>query len=176
MQFTALPALEHPMALLRVLRADDLQAWFDILSQPVVHEHTSWNVGALSDLRHCVDGQESPTPSSAARFAIVRRDSGGLIGSAGFHTVSPLNRSAEIAYDLAPDLWGQGLARAACNALTQWAFEHVGLVRVQATALHSNLRSQRVLEACGFQREGLLRRYRVVRGTPGDFIVYARLA
>ena len=34
----------------------------------------------------------------------------------------------------------------------------------------------RVLERCRFQREGLLRRYRLVRGAPGDFWIYARLA
>jgi [ribosomal protein S5]-alanine N-acetyltransferase len=174
--YTALPALEHPQATLRALRTDDLERWFAILSQPLVYEHTSWNVSEPADLRHHVEGQDAPTPSSAVRFAVVRRDDGEFIGSAGFHTVSALNRTAEIAYDLAPEVWGQGIARAACHALTEWAFEHVGLVRVQATALHSNLRSQRVLEACGFQREGLLRRLRMVRGTPGDFILYARLA
>jgi [ribosomal protein S5]-alanine N-acetyltransferase len=174
--YTALPALDHPQAALRALRADDLGGWFAILSQPLVYEQTSWNVGTPTDLRHYVEGQDSPTPSSAVRFAIVRRDNGEFIGSAGFHTVSPLNRTAEITYELAPEVWGQCIARVACNALTDWAFEHMGLVRVQATALHSNLRSQRVLDACGFQREGLLRRLRMVRGTSGDLIVYARLS
>jgi [ribosomal protein S5]-alanine N-acetyltransferase len=175
-QYTSLPALEHPVAALRALHASDLDQWLDILRQPIVHEQTSWDVSAASDLRRYVDDQEAPTPSSAVRFAIVRRNDGQFIGSIGFHTVSPRDRSAEIAYDLAPEAWGQGIARAACNALAQWGFEHIGLVRVQATTLVGNLRSQRVLEACGFEREGVLRRYRMVRGTPGDFVLYARLA
>jgi [ribosomal protein S5]-alanine N-acetyltransferase len=75
-----------------------------------------------------------------------------------------------------PKVWGRGIARAVCDALTRWAFEHVGLQRVQGTTLVSNIRSQRVLEACAFEREGLLRRYPMVRGTPGDFWMYARLS
>jgi ribosomal-protein-alanine N-acetyltransferase len=60
--------------------------------------------------------------------------------------------------------------------LTEWALTHAGLLRVQATVLTTNTRSVRVLERCGFDREGLLRRYRLVRGAPGDFWMYSRLA
>jgi len=174
MQFTTLPSLDHPLATLREMRADDLEPFFCILSQPLVFEHTSWNLATVQDL--AAYAAQDRAPGSMARFAIVRRDDGAFIGSAGFHSVSPANRTAEMAYDLAPEVWGQGIARAAVEALSRWAFEHVGLVRVQATTLASNQRSQRVLDACGFQREGLLRRYRQVRGVPGDFWMYSRLA
>jgi [ribosomal protein S5]-alanine N-acetyltransferase len=77
------------------------------------------------------------------------------------------------------DLWpmyeGRGIATAICAALTEWAHEHAGILRVQATTLASNGRSQRVLQRCGFEREGLLRSYRTVRGQPGDFWMYAHL-
>jgi [ribosomal protein S5]-alanine N-acetyltransferase len=171
--YTALPILTHPLATLRELRADDLPPWFAILSQPAVYEHTSWDLASAEDLR--AYAAQERAPSTLARFALAHRGDGRLIGSAGFHTVQAAHRSAEMAYDLDPAFWGQGLARAACQALCAWAFEHVGLQRVQASTLTTNLRSQRVLEACGFEREGLLRRYRIVRGQPGDFWMYARL-
>lgn len=174
MLYSELPSLDHALAALREMRAEDVEAMFRILSQPAVFEHTSWNVSAPSDL-HAYGAQER-SAQSMTRFAIVRRDDGAFIGSAGFHSVSALNRTAEIAYDLAPEVWGRGIARAVCDALTRWAFEHVGLQRVQGTTLVTNLRSQRVLEACAFEREGLLRRYRLVRGTPGDFWMYSRLS
>jgi RimJ/RimL family protein N-acetyltransferase len=173
MQYSILPRPEHALVALRELRIEDVEAWFGILSQPLVFEHTSWDLASADALSAYV--QAPPTPSSPLRFALVRCDDGTLVGTAGFHTVQPGNRTAEIAYDLDPAVWGRGIARAACESLVRWAFEHVGLVRVQATTLTSNARSQRVLEACSFQREGLLRRYRMVRGTPGDFWMYARL-
>jgi [ribosomal protein S5]-alanine N-acetyltransferase len=172
--YSALPLLDHPLASLREMRAEDTLPMFHILSQPAVYEHTSWNITSVSDLQ--AYGAQERSPGSMTRFAIVRRNGGEFVGSAGFHSVSPANRTAEIAYDLAPEVWGHGIAHAACEVLTRWAFLHVGLVRVQGTTLVSNTRSQRVLEACGFEREGLLRRYRMVRGTPGDFWMYSRLS
>lgn len=174
MIYDVLPAVEHPGVRLRALRAGDLQAWFDILSQPRVHEHTSWSLASVDDLRQYA--RQTRESDSLARFAIARLDDDTLIGSAGFHTVSTANRTAEIAYDLGPEYWGRGIARATCNALVAWAFERQGLVRVQGTTVVSNARSVRVLEACGFEREGLLRRYRMVRGSPRDFWLYSRLA
>lgn len=168
------PRLDHPLATLRALRADDIEPWYRILAQARVVEHTSWDLAGAADLEPYLE--DARTPEARVRWALARRDDDALIGTAGFHTVSPPNRSAEIAYDLAPEVWGQGLARAAVNALVDWAFGQVGLLRVQATTLQSNLRSQRVLEACGFEREGLLRRYRLVRGVPGDFWMFSRLA
>jgi ribosomal-protein-alanine N-acetyltransferase len=173
-QFTTLPVLDHPLAALREMRQADIDPWFRILTQPAVHEHTSWNLASASDLR--AYGEQDRAPGSLVRFALVRRDDGAVIGSAGFHSVSPIHRTAEITYDLAPEFWGHGIARTACTALTFWAIDHVGLLRVQATTLSTNTRSMRVLEACGFEREGLLRRYRLVRGVPGDFWMFARLA
>jgi len=173
-QYSALPLLDHPLATLRKVRTDDIEPWCRILSQPVVYEHTSWNLSGADDLRPYLETET--TPASVRRLAVVRRDNGAFIGSAGFHSVSATNRTAEMAYDLDPSAWGQGIARAACESLARWAFNHLGLMRVQATPLASNARSQHVLEACAFQREGLLRRYRQVRGAAGDFWIYARLA
>jgi ribosomal-protein-alanine N-acetyltransferase len=176
MQFARLPGCGHPLVLLRPLVQADLQAWFGYLSRPEVFAHTSWNLRSVDELAPYVAGAEPATASSRLRLAIALRASDELVGTAGFHTVSPENRSAEIAYDLAPSMWGKGIASHVCALLTGWAHDEAGVVRVQATTLESNLRSARVLERCGYQREGLLRSFRMVRGQPGDFFMYSHLA
>jgi [ribosomal protein S5]-alanine N-acetyltransferase len=176
MQFTALPESEHPRVLLRPIVAADLPVWFDYLSLPDVHEHTSWKPEAPSQLEHYDSDRAQHTPSSPFRLAIADRSHGRMLGSIGFHTVSPENRTAELAYDLSPPAWGQGIASAMAKILVDWAHGHVGLLRVQATALSSNTRSMKVLARCGFEREGLLRSYRLVRGRPGDFWMFAHVA
>ncbi|MEZ4411048.1 MAG: GNAT family protein [Polyangiales bacterium] len=50
-----------------------------------------------------------------------------------------------------------------------------GRDRVHAFVRDDNARSSRLLERCGFTREGRLRRYRVCRGEARDFDVYALL-
>ena len=175
MQFTALPQSDHDLIILRPLTAEDIASWYAYLTIPTVFEHTSWNLSEPSELLRYVWLPEEFTPSSLLRFALALRSSGQLVGTAGFHTVSPENKSAELAYDLSPSVWGKGLATYACGLLTQWAHAHVGLVRVQATVLHSNLRSACVLQRCGFEHEGHLRSYRMVRGVPGNFNLYAHV-
>ena len=67
-------------------------------------------------------------------------------------------------------------ASAVCDAVTAWAFDEGGFNRMQAVVLTRNAGSARVLQKCGYRYEGLLRAYKMVRGTPGDFAMYARLA
>lgn len=176
MKFTELPALKHEDVFLRELVGGDIQAWYNYLCLVEVFEHTSWNVQAQSELVHYVWKPEEFTPSSLLRFAVALRSTNQLVGTAGFHTVSPQNRTAEIAYDLAPEMWGKGMATAICRELVRWAHTSAGIIRVQASVLESNARSIRVLERCGFVREGLLRSYRIVRGSPGNFFMYSHVA
>lgn len=176
MQFSELPESSHDQIVLRPIKANDIPAWYRYLSLPHVLEHTSWNLQSQSELSPYVWGAEAVSPSSRLRLAIALRSNDELVGTAGFHTVSPEHRSAEITYDLAPAMWRKGIASHVCGVLTRWAHLHVGLVRVQAAVLESNWRSIKVLERCGFQREGLLRSFRFVRGKPGNFFMYSHLA
>ena len=176
MQFSELPRSGHSLVDLRAIVADDIPAWFDYLRDPAVCEHTSWNVESAEECLAHVWSESTREPASPTRFALALRDSDRLVGTAGFHSVSPRHRAAELAYDLAPAYWGRGLATYACGVLTAWAHRSCGVLRIQAAVLRSNGRSARVLERCGYEREGLLRSYRMVRGTPGDFVLYSHLA
>ena len=176
MHFSSLPQLEHELVVLRAMASADIERWFGYLSLPEVHEHTSWNVQSSADLSDYAWRPEEFTPSSLLRFAVALRSTDELVGTAGFHSVSPANQTAEVAYDIDPRFWGKGIASAACSELARWAHSAAGIVRVQATVLESNARSMAVLERCGFQREGLLRAYRTVRGKHGNFYMYAHVA
>ena len=175
MHYAALPESDHALVQLRPLAEPDLAKWFAYLSTPQVHEHTSWNVAAPADLAAYAFDAQPATASSVLRLAVALRSTDELVGTLGFHSVSPENRSLELAYDYAPQMWGRGLATHLAGVAVAWAHGE-GFIRVQATVLESNMRSARVLERCGFEHEGLLRSYRMVRGTPGDFHMYSHVA
>ena len=176
MKIDALPRSEHPDVLLRPLARSDLDAWYAYLKRPEVFQHTSWNLRSRDDLLPLFDEFDSASADSARRLAIVENRSQELIGTIGFHTVSSVHRTAEIAYDLSPHYWGRGIASSLCATVTTWSFSTYGFFRVQATVLQANTRSAKVLQRCHFRYEGLLRSFRMVRGTPGDFALYSRLA
>lgn len=176
MQIEQAPALALAGYALRPLRRADKNAWYDYLSLQAVYEHTSWSLSSADDLDPLFATYESTAIHSPRRLAIVRTDNEKLVGTIGFHTISDVNRSAELAYDIDPEHWGKGIGTAATCAVVRWAQAEFGFVRTQATTLLSNRRSSRVLEKSGFQHEGVLRAFRMVRGVPGDFNMYALIS
>src|SRR5277367_4832784 len=110
MQLSALPVLQHPDVTLRSIEAADLDHWAAYLKDPVVYEHTSWNINSVTELEAYVWAAQSHTPDSRLRLAIACRQTNQLVGTIGFHSVSGVNRSAELAYDLAPSHWNKGIA------------------------------------------------------------------
>lgn len=159
---------------LRPLRDTDAAAWYAYLSDDDVTRHTSWQLDGADALAGLIRGYADPVASHALRLAIVEADDR-LIGTIGLNEITPGARRAEIAYDLAPSHWRRGIASQACEAVTGWALQTLGLARVQATVLDTNTASAGVLERCRFQREGLLHHYRQVRGEPRHFWIYARI-
>lgn len=171
-----LPVSHHALVVVRPLTVTDLPAWFRYLSLPQVHEHTSWDVRLPDELLgHVRSVDVEHGLAEPVRFALALRTNDQLVGTAGFHSVSAEHHRAELAYDLDPRFWGQGIATHVGEQLTQWAHQHGDVLRVQATVLGTNTRSLRVLARCGFEREGLLRGYRLVRGVPGDFWMWSHL-
>ena len=166
----------HPLVAFRHLEPGDASAWYAYLSDPVVVEHTSWDLRCIDDLQGNFDDYASAQAASSIRLAVVLRAGGQLVGTIGFNAISPQPRTAEIAYDLSPAVWGQGVATSIAASAVDWGFQRLGFLRIQATVLESNERSIRVLERCGFEREGYLRCYRQIRGRSGNFWLYARIA
>jgi RimJ/RimL family protein N-acetyltransferase len=173
MRYSNAPIPDLASVILRPVELSDIPAWYDYLALPHVVEHTSWNVKSGDDLRPIIECYNSADPASAIRFAIQASSDGAFIGTIGFHTISTVNRTAELAFDLHPSWWGQGIAASCCRAALVWGFSERQFVRIQATALDTNTRSSKLLEKCGFVFEGKLRNYRIVRGSPRDFNLYA---
>ena len=82
-----------------------------------------------------------------------------LIGNIGLYQQEDVYRcSAELGYWLAEDFWGQGIATATTNAMSELAFSRSDLVRIFACVFETNIGSCRVLEKAGFTLEGVHRR------------------
>lgn len=176
----SLPALNLPNSeslaiALRPLSAADLLSWFDYLRLEEIRQRTSWNVSSPADLQQFIHRPDWSHPSAQIKFAIANQQDDQLIGTIGFHTISTTNQSVEIAYDLNPAFWGRGIVTVACDALTRWAHQHGQFQRVQASVLDNNINSRRVLEKCGFNLEGHLKKYRIVRGEARDYWMFSHV-
>lgn len=83
-----------------------------------------------------------------------------------------------LGYVLGREWWNQGLMTEAVRATSEVAFSHPGVLRLWAWTDEDNYPSMRVLEKCGFQREGILRCWSVhpqIGSRPRDCWAFARL-
>ena len=159
----------------RPIELDDAASWAAYVCLPEVRQHTSSTATTVEEVRAEIERTLVGEPNTPIRFVLLPEGSKTVVATAGFHTISATFGTAEVTYDVAPSHWGMGIATAACGAVTRWGFEVKGWHRVQATTVLPNVRSQRVLERCGFKREGLLRNFRLVRGTPTDYWLYSAI-
>lgn len=124
----------------------------------------------VADVRHFLERCVEHNPP--AHFAIeLDRHAVGVIGL----TLGEGERRicAELGYWLGQPFWGRGIATATVRTVTAYALEQFGLVRVEAHVFASNPASARVLEKCGFQREGVLRSSVIKEGVVLDRWLYA---
>ena len=168
------PSLPVGQYQLRPFSLDDASAWYAYLSEPRVVEHTSWPPITREFISTLVGKLiEDYDELRSLRWALARRTDNVLVGSCGFTSWRGEQGTAELAYDLAPPYWRQGLMGAAVGQAVGWAFQFGALRRVEAFAMTTNEPSIRLLARSGFARERLLLGYRVARGVPRDFYQYA---
>lgn len=106
-----------------------------------------------------------------AYFIMVGDD---IAGKVGF--VDTDDNMGEISYWLAHECNGRGIMTRALNKLTEMGFVDMGLKRVQLTLDKQNIRSAAVALRCGYECEGVLRKYFILRGEPRDMKMFAKVA
>jgi ribosomal-protein-alanine N-acetyltransferase len=110
-------------------------------------------------------------------YFIFDSETGALIGGA---TLSNVRRgsaqTASLGYWMGQPYAGQGRMRDAVAALLPVAFGALRLHRLEAATMLNNAASIRVLESCGFEREGLARAYLKINGRWEDHLLYARVS
>ena len=155
------------------IRLEDGSQWAEFALLPEVQRYTSSTFASMDDLLPVIRRTLSDDVGAPVLFAVRQAGDGRLVATFGFHTISALNRTAEVTYTVRPEAWGRGLGTLVCRSAVEWGFGTRGWVRIQATVLEANLASRRVLDKCGFAFEGTLRNLRIVRGRPSDFLLYA---
>src|SRR5690606_2261601 len=86
------------------------------------------------------------------------------------------SRSAQLGYWVGAPYVRRGYGAAAVKALSAHAFETIDLNRLVAACQPGNIASQKLLERCGFTREGLARDYLMINGQWRDHYIYAQTA
>lgn len=110
-------------------------------------------------------------------WALEEKASGRVIGSLGLHKDKKrpgVPGVKMVGYVLAKEFWGQGRMTEAVKEAMRYAFEEEGLRMLTVYHFPWNDRSRRVIEKCGFRKEGTLRESFVrFDGTLMDEVCYS---
>jgi [ribosomal protein S5]-alanine N-acetyltransferase len=86
--------------------------------------------------------------------------------------VSGIFKSAFVGYSIDVEYQGQGYMKEALNLVLEYAFVDMELHRIEASTLTDNLRSQGVLNGCGFKKLGINEKYLYINGEWRDHITF----
>ena len=108
-------------------------------------------------------------------WGVARREDDRVIGTCTLASISLPHKRAELGFAVARTHWGQGIASEATEAIVRFAFEEMGLHRLEADVDPRNDASIRCLERLGFRREGYARERYHLGGEVQDAVLYGLL-
>jgi len=95
---------------------------------------------------------------SSAQYGMYLRKTGEFVGVCSIFGLNKERDSGEIGYWLDPKFSRHGFMSEAVTAVSDTFFE-MGCHRIQIVANVKNIASCKTAEKCGFEREGIMRRY-----------------
>jgi ribosomal-protein-serine acetyltransferase len=101
---------------------------------------------------------------------------GEIVGIIAFNSINWLNKIAYIGYWLGEEYQGKGIMTTVAKALTDYAFNHLNLNKVEIRAAVENKKSRSIPERLGFVKEGCIRQDGWLYDHYVDHIVYGILA
>ena len=100
---------------------------------------------------------------------------GRLIGAIGFAAFDWPSNATEIGYWIDRQEEGKGIVSRACRQLIEYAFNDLGMNRIQIRCAAENIRSAAIPARFGFKKEGCLRQSQFRNGKLHDFLVFGLL-
>ena len=98
--------------------------------------------------------QKDIEEKKAYALGIVLKETNEVIGCIEAGSIDHTHEKSEVGYWLSKQHWGKGIMPEALDLLIDFAFNGLKLHRLYAFTFVENTASQKVLEKCGFTKEG----------------------
>ena len=149
---------------------------------------------SIEDLKHWMPWADHvPTPAEAKRncaraarnfrngtdfrLHLFLKETGVFVGGSGFHRVVWSIPKFEIGYWIRQSCRDKGYVTEAVEEIARFAFDRLGVKRVEIRTSARNIKSWRVAERLGFTLEGVLRNdERHADGSLRDTKIYSKIA
>jgi len=156
---SGLPCLTGTHVSLREMRASDAPALFAALSSEQVSKFISPPPATIDGFGRFINWAiRQREAGQYVCFAVVPHGSDTAIGIFQVRSLEPAFGTAEWGFALSSEFWGSGFFVDGANLVINFAFDVLGVHRLEARAAVKNARGNGALRKLGAVQEGVLRR------------------
>ena len=172
-----LPVLANARVTLREVRVSDAASLFSMLTTEEVIRFISPPPGDITGFERFVQWTHSERAAGRfACFAVVPAGCEAAVGILQVRQLDPTFSIAEWGFCLGSPFWGSGIFPAAARLAIDFAFDTIGVHRLEARAAVQNGRGNGAMRKLGAVQEGVLRRSLWCRGQYFDQLLWSILA
>ena len=169
-----LPVLAGQKVVLRDLRPSDATSLFTLLTTDEVARFISPPPSTVEGFERFIAWAHRQRNAGAyACFAVTLPDNDTAIGIFQLRELEPGFGTAEWGFAIGSGFWGTGAFSQGAELLLQFAFDTVGVHRLEARAAVKNGRGNGALQKIGAVQEGVLRKSFLRNGQYLDQVLYA---
>lgn len=155
---------------------DCISSYVDWLNDPVVNQYleTRWSEQTLENVQGFVISQRENDHSYL--MAIILNENHRHIGNIKIGPINRYHKHADLSYFIGDrSLWGKGIATEAIYLASDFAFNDLGLHRVEAGVYSLAVGSWKAMEHNGFKREAVFREQAICKDSYIDIYRYGLL-
>lgn len=131
----------------------EITKWLAVVPYPYTLKDADWWIN------HC-KGKWGEKEIETYEFAIILKETDKYIGGITLaHVKRDSEKSATLGYWIGKDYWKKGYGSEALNAILDFGFNKLGLIRMNASVFVGNPNSGKLLEKFGAKKEGVRRKY-----------------
>ncbi len=170
------PEIHTPRFRLRQFGAADLAFVYKGLSDPQVIRYYGVSFDSPEATRTQLEWYAALEKNKTGIWwAICDAEEQTPLGAAGLNNLVAPHRKAELGFWLLPEYWGNGIIQEAVPFICRYAFDTLGLHRIEAFVETENENSARTLRKLNFRHEGTMSDCEVKNGKFLSLDIYARI-
>lgn len=162
---------------LREVNQSDLPNIFKGLSHPEVIKYYGVSFKTLEATQEQMDWYANLVKTGTGIWWVIcANNDDTFLGAGGFNALEKKNRKAEVGLWLLPDHWGKGYLAEAMPLMLRYAFDELGLHRIEGFVDSDNEKCKKAMAKVHFTNEGTLRDSEMKNGKLISIDVFSKLS
>ena len=171
-EYGGLPVLEGRHVTLRALRPSDAPSLCSFLTAPEVARFITQPPATVEGFERFIAQTSRSRSGKYVCFAVTLKGDDTAIGMFQIREIESRFSTAEWGFALGSSFWGTGIFEEAASLVLEFAFQKLGVHRLEARVAVRNGRGGRALQKVGAVQEGILRRSFFRDGQYLDQVLY----